>query len=290
MEKIGWIGLGVMGKSMCSHILKKGYEVSIYTRTKEKALELIELGAKWKSSPKEVAENSDIIFLIVGYPKDVEEVILSNEGILSGCKENSIIVDMTTSKPSLAEEIYKKAKEKNVHSLDAPVSGGDIGAKNATLSIMVGGDKEVFEKVLPLFETMGKTIELMGSQGKGQHTKMANQISVAAAMIGTVETLKYAHNAGLDLNHVIKVVGSGAGGTWSLSNLGPRIISDDFDPGFMIKHFVKDMGIALEETERMGIMLHGLKMVNEFYKKAMELGYENLGTQALYKIFDELEK
>ena len=287
-ERIGWIGTGVMGKSMCSHILKAGYKVSVYNRTKNKADELITKGAEWCSNPKEIAEKSDIIFAIVGFPKDVEEVFLGENGILNGVKEGSIIIDMTTSEPTLAQKIYEEAKKKGVSSIDAPVSGGDVGAREGTLAIMTGGDKETYEKVLPFFELMGKNIAYMGKAGAGQHTKMSNQILIASTMIGVVESLLYAYKAGNDLTEVINVIGKGAAGCWSINNYGPRIVDGNFDPGFFIKHFVKDMGIALQEAQQMNLSLPGLALAYQFYISAISLGFENLGTQGLYKVFAKM--
>lgn len=287
-EKIGWVGTGVMGKSMCAHILKAGYHISVYNRTKEKAKELIEGGAQWCSNPKEVAEICDIVFTIVGFPQDVEEVYLGENGILKGIREGSIIVDMTTSEPSLAQKIYNEAKKKNINSIDAPVSGGDVGSREGTLAIMAGGDKEVYDKVLPLFKLMGKNIAYMGKAGSGQHTKMSNQILIASTMIGVVESLLYAYKANLNLNEVINVIGKGAAGSWSINNLGPRIVEGNFDPGFFIKHFVKDMGIALQEAKRMNLSLPGLSLANQFYISAMALGFENLGTHGLYKVLAKM--
>ncbi|NVM18408.1 MAG: NAD(P)-dependent oxidoreductase [Candidatus Lokiarchaeota archaeon] len=287
-KKIGWIGTGVMGKSMCAHILNAGYQIYVYNRTKEKAKELVDKGANWCSNPREVAEKSDIVFTIVGFPNDVEEVYLGENGILKSIKLGSIIVDMTTSEPSLAQKIYYEAKKIGVSSLDAPVSGGDVGAKNGTLAIMIGGDKETYEKVLPLFELMGENISYMGKEGAGQHTKMSNQILIASTMIGTIESLLYAYKAGNDLNEVIEVIGKGAAGCWSINNLGPRIAKGDFEPGFFIKHFVKDMGIALKEAKLMNLALPGLALAYQFYMYAMALGLENLGSQGLYKVLGKM--
>ena len=288
LNTIGWIGTGVMGNSMCQHIIKAGYKVYVYTRTKSKAENLIAMGAIWCESPADVAKNSEIVFSIVSTPKDVREVFLSDNGVIKNLKEGGIIVDMTTSSPHLAEEIYQKASERGISSLDAPVSGGDIGAKNGTLSIMVGGDKETFEKVLPLFKLMGKNITYMGKPGNGQHTKMANQIHIATTMIGAVESLIYGYKAGLDLNEMIKAIGSGAAGSWTINNLGPRIIKRDFDPGFFIEHFIKDMGIALEEAKRMKISLPGLSLAYQFYIAAEAMGLGKNGTQALSLVLEKL--
>lgn len=288
MGKIGWIGTGIMGRSMCFHLLNAGYEIFVYNRTKDKAEELITKGAKWCTSPKKIAENSDVIFTIVGYPEDVKEVILGECGILTTAKKNTIIIDMTTSEPSLAEEIYEEAKKKGVWSIDAPVSGGDIGAREGKLAIMAGGDKEVFEKVLPLFKLMGENISYIGKAGSGQHTKMANQILIASTMIGVVESLIYSYKAGLNLSDVVGVIGKGAASSWSINNLGTRIIKNDFNPGFTIKHFIKDMGIALQEAKRMNLSLPGLSLVYNFYISAREMKLENLGTQGLYKVFEKM--
>ncbi len=287
-NRIGWIGTGVMGKSMCAHILKAGYNVSVYNRTKEKAKELIDVGAVWCSNPKEVAEKSDIVFTIVGFPHDVEDVYLGENGVLKAIKKGAIIVDMTTSEPSLAQRVYEEAKKIGVSSIDAPVSGGDVGAKNGTLAIMAGGDKETYEKVFPFFELMGKNIAYMGKAGAGQHTKMSNQILIASTMIGVVESLLYAYKAGNDLGEVINVIGKGAAGCWSINNLGPRIVKGNFDPGFFIKHFIKDMGIALKEAKNLNLSLPGLALAYQFYISATALGLENLGTQGLYKVLAKM--
>lgn len=254
-----------MGQSMVGHLMDAGYSATIYSRTKSKAEDLISKGAAWASSPKEVAEASDVIFSIVGFPSDVREVLLGEEGALAGCKSGNILVDMTTSDPSLAVEIYETAKEKGVHSVDAPVSGGDVGAKNGTLSIMIGGDKNVVDALGPCWEVMGKTIVYQGEAGSGQHTKMVNQTLIATNMIGVCEALLYGYKAGLDLPTVMQSVSSGAAGSWSLSNLGPRIMDNNFDPGFFVEHFIKDMGIALAEARRMGLCLPGLALAHQLY-------------------------
>ncbi|TRZ50253.1 NAD(P)-dependent oxidoreductase [bacterium] len=290
MKKIGWIGTGVMGKSMCIHILKKGYPLSVYNRTKEKAGELCSQGANWLATPGDVAAASDVTFTMVGEPADVEQVILGKGGVLERSRPGSVIADMTTSEPSLARRIYEEAKGKSVSSLDAPVSGGDVGAREGTLAIMAGGDEEAFKRVLPVFELMGKNIAYMGGPGMGQHTKMSNQIVIAAAMVGVVESLLYARRAGLDLDAVIDIIGKGAASSWSLNQLGRRIVKGDFAPGFYIRHFVKDMGIALLEARRMNLSLPGLALANQFYTAAMAEGLETEGTQALYKVLDRLNR
>ena len=279
--KIGWIGTGVMGASMCGHLMDAGYQATIFSRTKSKADALLAKGAAWASTPKEVAAASDVVFTIVGFPHDVREVILGNDGVLSGANAGSIVVDMTTSEPSLAEEIAVAAKTKNARSLDAPVSGGDVGAKEARLSIMVGGDQEPVDDVWPLFEIMGKTIVHQGGPGCGQHTKMVNQTLIATNMIGVCEALLYAHKAGLDLQTVMQSVASGAAGSWSLSNLGPRIIDNNFDPGFFVEHFIKDMGVALSEAKRMNLSLPGLALSHQLYVALAAQGHAKDGTHAL---------
>jgi 3-hydroxyisobutyrate dehydrogenase len=285
---VGWIGTGVMGQSMCGHLIKAGYRIHIHNRTKEKANDLIGAGAHWCDSPKIVAQKADVIFSIVGYPQDVEQVILGPEGVLTGTRPDSTIIDMTTSSPALAAAIHQKAAAQNVGALDAPVSGGDIGAREATLAIMVGGDQTVFERILPIFRILGRNIALMGPAGAGQHTKMCNQILIAGTMIGAVESLLYCYRAGMDMAAVIDVIGKGAANSWTINNLGKRIAQKDFNPGFFIKHFVKDMGIALAEAQKMNLCLPGLALVHQFYVAAMAQGDENLGTQALFRVLAQI--
>jgi 3-hydroxyisobutyrate dehydrogenase len=287
-KNIGWIGTGVMGRHMCMHLLNEGYNISVYNRTKSKASELVSAGARWCESPEETAQRSDIIFTIVGFPEDVAEVILGTRGVLSGCKEGNVLIDMTTSKPSLAEEIYNKAAETGVSSIDAPVSGGDTGAREAKLAIMAGGEKKTFDSVLPLLEILGKNISYMGKPGSGQHTKMCNQILIASTMIGVVESLIYGYKSGLNQDEIISVIGKGAAESWSINNLGPKIINGDFKPGFFIKHFIKDMGIALDEAKRMKLSLPGLALAHQFYMSAAAIDLENSGTQALYKVLGNI--
>ncbi|MCX7420502.1 MAG: NAD(P)-dependent oxidoreductase [Planctomycetia bacterium] len=279
--RIGWIGTGVMGNSMAGHLLAAGFAVSVYTRTKSRADALIAKGAGWAETPKALAEQCDVIFSIVGFPSDVREVMLGANGALAGSKPGNILVDMTTSEPSLAVEIADAAKAKGVFSVDAPVSGGDIGAKNAALSIMIGGDKEIVEALQPCFAAMGKTIIHQGGPGAGQHTKMVNQILIASNMVGVCEALLYGYKSGLDLETVMKSVSVGAAGSWSLSNLGPRIMANNFDPGFFVEHFIKDMGIALEEAKRMNLALPGLALGNQLYLSLKAQGGGKLGTHAL---------
>ncbi|CAM4484506.1 3-hydroxyisobutyrate dehydrogenase [Paenibacillus endophyticus] len=281
---IGFIGTGIMGASMAGHLLEAGYRVNVYNRTKSRADGLVTKGAVWNESPKAVAEQSDIILTMLGYPADVEEVYLGESGLLRQARPNAVLIDMTTSSPSLAKRLELEALSKGLRVLDAPVSGGDVGAKEARLSIMVGGAAETFEAVLPLFERMGKNIVHQGGAGSGQFTKMCNQIAIASNMIGVSEALAYAKRSGLDPNKVLKSIETGAAGSWSLSNLGPRIIKGDFAPGFYVKHFIKDIKIAIESAEEMGLTLPGLALARSLYEQAIEQGNENNGTQALYKV------
>jgi len=279
--KTGWIGTGVMGQSMARHLMNSGHEVHIYTRSREKAADLEKAGAIWCNCPAEVARHTDQVFTMVGFPKDVFQVYFGEDGVLSGVREGAILVDMTTTKPSLAQEIYQAARERNAQFVDAPVSGGDVGARNATLSIMVGGDKEAVEKVHPFFQLMGKNIIHQGDAGAGQHTKMVNQITIAGTMIGVCEALVYGSKAGLDLETVLRSIGSGAAGCWTLDNLAPRILARNFDPGFFIDHFIKDMEIALSEAARMDLCLPGLALVNQLYRSVKAMGKGDRGTHAL---------
>jgi 3-hydroxyisobutyrate dehydrogenase len=290
VQSIGWIGTGVMGASMCGHLLAAGHKLTVFTRTRDKALTLLEKGANWADTPKAVAQQSDIVFSMVGFPDDVQDVILGDQGVLAGAKSGDTVVDMTTSSPDLAHTIYRKCMTKGVKALDAPVSGGDVGAREATLAIMVGGDQSVFDAVKPLFDILGKNIALMGAAGAGQHTKMTNQILIAGTMIGVVESLLYTQRAGMDAHQVIDVIGKGAASSWSINILGRRIADGDFNPGFYIKHFVKDMGIALEEARRMRLSLPGLAMVHQFYVAAMAMGWEDLGTQGLYQVLAAMNR
>jgi 3-hydroxyisobutyrate dehydrogenase len=279
--KIGWIGTGVMGASMVGHLIDAGFSVTVYSRTKSKSEPLIAKGASWADSPQAVAEASDVVFSIVGFPSDVREVMLGSNGAMAGSRPGNILVDMTTSDPSLAVEISNAANEKGVFSVDAPVSGGDVGAKNAALSIMIGGEKEIVDALRPCWDAMGKTIVHQGPAGAGQHTKMVNQILIATNMIGVCEALLYGYKAGLDLPTVLESVGSGAAGSWSLSNLGPRIMNNNFDPGFFVEHFIKDMGIALAEAKQMGLSLPGLALSHQLYLAVQAQDHGRDGTHAL---------
>ncbi len=282
IKNIGFVGTGVMGSSMARHLKNAGFNVSVYNRTKSKAQPLIDEGMKWCDTPAEAAKDADVVISIVGYPKDVEEVYLGDKGILS-TKAGGIVIDMTTSSPTLAKKIYEAAKAKGVSSLDAPVSGGDLGAKNGTLAIMVGGDEAAFNDARPVFEAMGKTINFFGPAGSGQYTKMANQIAIAAGMLGVAEALFYAKRMGLDPQKVLETIETGAAGSWSLSNLGRRMLKEDYAPGFYIKHFIKDMRIAIESAEEAGLELPGLLKTKELYDILSDRGMDDNGTQAIIK-------
>ncbi len=280
---IGFIGTGVMGKSMAMHLLDVGYSVIVYNRTKDKAEELLARGASWASTPKEVANQANIIITMVGYPKDVEEIYLGSQGIIENGKPGSYVIDMTTSIPTLAVKIYEEAKRKGMFALDAPVSGGDVGAKEARLSVMVGGDERVFNEIQPLFNVLGTNVVYQGQAGAGQHTKMCNQIAIASNMIGVCEAIIYAEKAGLNPEKVLESISSGAAGSWSLTNYAPRMLAGEFEPGFYIKHFIKDMNIALQEAEAMGMETPGLFLAKSMYERLAKNGEDNSGTHALYK-------
>ncbi|MBN8193131.1 NAD(P)-dependent oxidoreductase [Bacillus sp. NTK074B] len=283
---IGFIGTGVMGKSMAGHILNAGYPLVVYNRTKEKALDLILSGAKWADTPQEVAEASDVVITIVGYPSDVEGIYMGKNGILQKMKQGAVAIDMTTSSPRLATEICEIGNEIGVSVLDAPVSGGDIGAKEARLSIMVGGNEETYELIKPLLNLLGSNIVYQGKAGSGQHTKMCNQIAIASNMMGVTEALLYAKKSGLNPENVLKSITSGAAGSWSLSNLVPRMIDQDYAPGFYIKHFIKDLKIALDSAKDMELRTPGLQLALSLYEELAMKGEENSGTQALIKLLE----
>ena len=287
-KKIGFIGLGVMGKSMAGHLMDAGHELYVYSRTKAKCGDIIEKGAHWCDTPKAVAENTDIVFTIVGFPKDVEEVYLGKNGLIEGTREGMIFCDMTTTKPSLDIQIGKELEKKGASMCDAPVSGGDSGARNATLSIMAGADKATFNALLPYFNIMGKSITHMGELGAGQHTKMANQIVIAGTMCGVSEALVYGARAGLDTEKMVQTISKGAAGCWTLDNLAPRVLRDDLAPGFMVDHFIKDMGIALEEAEKMELVLPSLALTKQLYLSLKANGMGRNGTQALVKAIEQL--
>lgn len=287
LPTVAFVGLGVMGRSMAGHLLDAGYPLVLFNRTASKAEDLLSRGASWAFSAGEAASRADITITIVGYPADVEEIYLAPGGIVQGAPRGSVIIDMTTSTPSLAKRIAEAAAARGVLALDAPVSGGDIGAREARLTIMVGGENGAFERALPLFEVMGKTVTHMGPAGTGQHTKMANQIAIAGTMLGVVEALAYAKGQGLDPALVHSAIAAGSAGSWSMSNLGPRILQDDFAPGFFVKHFVKDLRIALAEAETAGIDLPGLDLAKRLYERLAEEGGAELGTQALWRLYAE---
>lgn len=286
MTNIAFIGTGVMGQGMIKNFLKAGHTVHLYTRTKERALPLVELGATWYDTAQAAAEQGDVIFTVVGYPKDVEEVYFGDHGIFKAAQQGKIVVDMTTSQPALAKKIADAAQAFGMEALDAPVSGGDIGAQNGTLSIMVGGSKQAFEKVTPLFKVIGQNIVLQGEAGAGQHTKMCNQIAIATNMIGVCEAIAYGKKAGLDMERVLQSIATGAAGSWSLSNLAPRMLQGDKEPGFYIMHMIKDMGIALDEAARMELKLPGLAMAKAMYDELSAKGYDQNGTQALIDYYE----
>lgn len=283
--KIGFIGIGVMGHSIAGHLLTAGHEVSVYNRTKSKAAAIVAMGAVWQDSPRQVTEASEVIFSMAGYPQDVEEIYYGKNGIFAAEVRGKILVDMTTSTPTLAEKIAETAAQRGAESMDAPVSGGDLGAKNATLTIMCGGSQGVFDKLVPLFKVIGKTYALHGPAGKGQHTKMANQIMIAGTMTGMTEMLVYAKAAGLDLPKVIDTLAGGSASNWSMENYGPRILKADYSPGFFVKHFIKDLKIALEEAQKLQLNLPSTQAACQLYEQLAAEGYENDGTQALIKLW-----
>ena len=285
MEKIGFIGTGVMGSSMIRHLLNAGYPVHVYNRTKSRADAVIAEGAKWCDTPADVTAQADIIITIVGYPTDVEETYFGDAGIFSQADDHHILIDMTTSTPTLAEKIYEKKKKKGIRTLDAPVSGGDKGAQNGTLTTMVGGDEETFDAAKDVLSVFSSKVMLQGPAGSGQHTKMANQIMVAGTMTGMTELLVYSKAAGLDLERVIEQVGSGSAANWSLTNYGPRILKEDYTAGFFVKHFVKDLKIALDEAEKMGIDLPATRQASLLYEQLADKGFADDGTQALVKLW-----
>ncbi|WP_262175021.1 NAD(P)-dependent oxidoreductase [Saccharococcus sp. Marseille-Q5394] len=282
-KKIAFIGTGVMGSSIVKHLLNAEYDVTVFTRTKGKAEALITHGAEWAETAGQATATADVVLTMVGYPSDVEEVYYSADGIIENAREGMVLIDMTTSSPALAKRIAVEAEKKGISSIDAPVSGGDVGAQNGTLSIMCGGNEQTFKEVLPLLQVFGKQIVYQGEAGAGQHTKMCNQIAIATNMIGVCEAIAYGKEAGLDAETVLQSISSGAAGSWSLSNLAPRMIKGDFEPGFYVKHFLKDMNIALAEAEQMSLPLPGLQLAKEMYSELVEEGYGEKGTQVLYK-------
>ncbi len=286
--RVGWIGTGVMGASMCGHLVTKGYPLVVYSRTQENARPLIEKGARWANSCVAVAEQTDVIFTMIGMPQDVQEVYFGNKGILQGTRPSQVLVDMTTSSPSLAREIDQTVRAKGAFAVDAPVSGGDVGARNGTLSIMVGGDADVVEALSLLFDCLGKSVVRQGNAGSGQHAKLCNQITIAGTMIGVCEGLLYGYKVGLDLQTLLQSISKGAAGCWTLDQLAPRIIERRFDPGFFVDHFVKDMGIALDEAKRAGLVLPGLALVHQLYVAVQAQGHGKSGTHALIFALEKL--
>lgn len=285
MMKIGFIGTGIMGKSMAGHLMAAGHTLHVYNRTRSKAEGLLARGAQWFDSPTALAKASDVIITIIGYPKDVEAMYLGESGILQYAPKGCITIDMTTSSPELAKQIANIGLERGIACLDAPVSGGDIGARDAKLSIMVGGDQKAFDAVLPLFQLMGKNIALLGSAGAGQHAKLCNQIVIASSIMGVCEGLMYAKTAGLDPLAVLEVIGGGAAGSVQLNVQGPRMIKGDFAPGFMLEHFVKDIGLAIAEADRMGLKLPGLTQAKKLYDILMQQGHARTGYHALFELY-----
>jgi 3-hydroxyisobutyrate dehydrogenase len=282
---IGFIGLGVMGRSMARHLLNAGHNLIVYNRTRARADELVEQGARLADSPADIARDADIVITMVGYPRDVEEVYFGANGLIENAKPGALLIDMTTSTPSLAQRIARAAAERDVAALDAPVSGGDVGAREARLTIMAGGERQAFDRALPIFQAIGKIITLMGNAGAGQHTKMCNQIAIASGMIGVCEALAYAGAAGLDQTEMINTIATGAAASWSLSNYGPRIIKGDFAPGFYVKHFIKDMEIAQQAAAEMQISTPGLDLALILYRELEQRGLSDLGTHALYQLW-----
>ena len=286
----GWIGTGVMGAPMCGHLMAAGYPATVFTRSKAKAHGLLAKGARWADTPAEVTEHSDIVFSIVGFPQDVRDTHLGDNGILSAARKGQLVVDMTTSPPSLALEIAEAAARNGVFAIDAPVSGGQTGAETARLTIMAGGDKDAFDKVQPLFMKMGKSATYLGPAGSGQHCKMVNQILIAGHMLALAESLTYAKNCGIKPEEALEAVSAGAAGSWALSNLGPRILKDDFAAGFYVDHFVKDLGIALAEARRMKLALPMLALAEQLYVALQAQGHGRLGTQAIPKVYEAVRK
>jgi 3-hydroxyisobutyrate dehydrogenase len=285
IKKVGFIGLGIMGRSMAGHILAKGYELHVFNRTRAKAEDLLARGAVWHDMPGEIAAACDAVFTIVGFPQDVEDIYLGPGGLIAHAPPGAVLVDMTTSSPSLARRIAEVGAAKGVAVLDAPVSGGDIGARNGKLSIMVGGDAAAVDHIIPLFSLMGENIVRQGEAGAGQHTKMANQIAIASTMMAVCESLAYAKKAGLDPKQVLKSIGTGAASSFALVHLGPRMLDGDFAPGFYVRHFVKDMSIALAEAERMKLDLPGLAQAKALYERLAAAGHADDGTQALFRLY-----
>lgn len=288
--RIGWIGTGVMGGPMCQHLLQAGYRLTLFTRDRSKALPLLTKGATWADSPRTVTEQTDVLFTMVGFPNDVREVYFGEQGVLAGSRPGMVLVDMTTTEPSLASDIAEAAQAHGAAALDAPVSGGDVGARNATLSIMIGGWTEAVQAVMPLLACLGKNIVHQGGPGAGQHTKLCNQIVIAGTMVGVCESLLYGYKVGLDVPRMLASIRGGAAACWTLDHLAPRIVARNFDPGFFVDHFVKDMGIALEEARRRDLTLPGLTLVHQLYQKVQALGHGRSGTHTLMLALEDLSQ
>jgi 3-hydroxyisobutyrate dehydrogenase len=283
--KVGFIGLGIMGKSMAGHLLAGGHELHVFNRTLAKADDLLARGAIWHETPGEIAAICDVVITMVGYPHDVEAIYLGPDGLIARAQRDTILIDMTTSSPSLAQRVTEAGAKNGCHVLDAPVSGGDVGARNAKLAIMVGGDAGALERVMPLLALMGSNIVHQGAAGAGQHTKMANQIAIASTMMAVSESLAYAKHAGLDPHRVLSAIGTGAAASFLLNNLGPKMLEGDFAPGFFVRHFLKDMEIAIAEADRMKLELPGLTQAKALYSRLIEQGHADEGTQALFRIY-----
>ena len=283
--RIGFIGVGVMGNGMVKNLLSHGYAVNAYTRTRAKALEALEAGAEWRESAADCVRDADAVITMVGFPPDVEEVYFGERGILANARPGTLVIDMTTTSPRLAQRIYTEAADRGLSALDAPVSGGDTGARAGTLAIMVGGDREAFERAVPIFEAMGKSIRYMGVAGSGQHTKMANQIAIAGTLAGVCEAIAYARAAGLDVDEVISTISGGAASSWQLANNGPKSAHGDFAPGFFIKHFIKDMTLADGEARARDLPMPVLEKVLAMFRALEAQGYGEEGTQALIRAY-----
>lgn len=286
IKNIGFIGLGVMGNAMAGHLRAAGHKVAVYTRTAAKARNLLDAGATWMETPAVLTKVCDVIFTMVGYPADVEEIYFGDAGLIANARPGTMLIDMTTSRPDLAVRVHEAAGARDIAALDAPVSGGDTGARNATLTIMVGGDETSFASAKPLLDLLGKTVIRQGGPGAGQHTKMANQIAVAANLMGVIESITYAKAAGLDPRNVLLSIGSGSAGSWQLSNTAPRIFDGNFNPGFYLKHFLKDLRIALDAARQMRIRLPLLELAENLFAKASAEGMGELGSQAIYKLYE----
>ena len=286
--RIGWIGTGVMGSSMCGHLLTARYRVTLHSRTRSKAQPLFDHGAQWAENPRAVTSESDVLFTMVGFPQDVRTVYFGETGVLAGARAGMVLIDMTTTQPSLSREIAESASAKGLSAIDAPVSGGDIGARNASLSIMIGGDTESVQAVIPLFELLGKKIVHQGGPGTGQQAKLCNQIVIAGTMVGVCESLLYGYKAGLDLNRMLESIRGGAAACWTLDNLATKILQRNFEPGFFVEYFIKDMGLALEEANRMGLALPGLTLAHQLYQTVQALGHGRSGTHALMLALEAL--